>query len=124
MSERQTGNSGALIGGFLLGTAVGAISGLLLAPKTGKETRRLLKKSADVLPDIAEDLSTNVQQQADRLSTSALKNWDGTLVRLKDAIAAGIEASRQENQRLSSMKMETSREKKRGSQSFASDSKD
>lgn len=89
------------MGGFLLGAALGAVSGLLLAPKTGKETRRLLKKSADALPDIAEDLSTNVQLQADRLSTSALRNWDGTLIRLKDAIAAGIEASRQENRRLS-----------------------
>ncbi|MEM7773603.1 MAG: YtxH domain-containing protein [Cyanobacteria bacterium P01_E01_bin.6] len=101
MSDNRTGNSGALVGGFLLGAALGAVSGLLLAPKTGKETRRLLKKSADALPDIAEDLSTNVQLQADRLSTSALRNWDGTLIRLKDAIAAGIEASRQENRRLS-----------------------
>lgn len=102
MSDNRSGNSGALFGGFVLGTAVGAVAGLLLAPKSGKETRRLLKKSADALPEIAEDLSTSMQVQADRLSSSALKNWDGTLMRLREAIAAGLEASRQESDRLSS----------------------
>jgi gas vesicle protein len=101
MSDRRSGKSGFLVGGFLLGTAVGAVAGLLFAPKPGRETRRIIKKSADALPEIAEDLSTNVQIQADRLSASALKNWDGTLTRLREAIAAGTEASRRESQRLS-----------------------
>lgn len=107
MSDRSSGNSGSLVAGFLLGAAVGSVAGLLFAPKPGKETRRFLKKSADALPEIAEDLSANVQVQADRLSASALKNWDGTLMRLRDAIAAGIEASRQENRRLSKMSGKT-----------------
>jgi gas vesicle protein len=57
-----------------------------------------LKKSASALPDIAEDLSTTVQLQADRLSESALRNWDGTLTRLREAIAAGVEASQRDRQ--------------------------
>ena len=85
--------SGTFIGGVLLGAAVGTITGLLMAPRTGKETRQFLKKSADALPELAEDLSTSVQMQADRLSESALRNWDGTLERLRDAISAGVEAS-------------------------------
>ncbi len=97
MPENQSG-AGAFIGGILVGTAIGAITGLLLAPKTGRETRQLLKKSADALPEIAEDISTSVQIQADRLSETALRNWDGTLSRLRDAIAAGIEASQREQQ--------------------------
>ncbi|MGJ3249776.1 MAG: YtxH domain-containing protein [Elainellaceae cyanobacterium] len=101
MSDNQSGTSGAFIGGLLLGTAMGAIAGLLVAPKTGRETRQLLKKSADALPDLAEDLSSSVQLQADRLSTKALRNWDGTLGRLKEAIAVGLEASQREQQRLS-----------------------
>lgn len=79
-----------------MGAAVGAITGLLLAPKTGRETRQLLKKSASALPELAEDLSATVQQQADRLSESALRNWDGTLTRLREAIAAGVEASQRD----------------------------
>lgn len=92
---------GKFLGGFALGSAVGTVVGLLIAPRTGKETRELLKKSADALPELAEDLSSNVQLQADRLSESALRNWDETLTRLKDAIAAGLEASQKQSQTLS-----------------------
>ncbi|MGK7937538.1 MAG: YtxH domain-containing protein [Xenococcaceae cyanobacterium] len=84
---------GAFIGGIAIGSAVGTVLGLLVAPRTGRETRALLKKSADALPELAEDLSTSLQLQADRLSDSTLRNWDETLARLKEAIAAGVEAS-------------------------------
>lgn len=90
--------SGSFIGGVLLGAAVGTLTGLLMAPRTGRETRQFIKKSANALPELAEDLSTSVQIQADRLSESALRNWDDTLDRLREAIAAGIEASQKESQ--------------------------
>ncbi len=90
--------TGSFITGVLLGSAIGAITGLLVAPRTGRETRQILKKSADALPELAEDLGTTVQLQADRFSETALRNWDETLDRLKDAIAAGIEASQLEPQ--------------------------
>lgn len=89
---------GAFVGGVILGAAFGMITGVLLAPRAGRETRQILKKSADALPELAEDLSTTVQIQADRLSESAVRNWDSTLTRLKDAIAAGLEATQQEHQ--------------------------
>ncbi|KAF3887801.1 MULTISPECIES: YtxH domain-containing protein [Nostocales] len=90
--------SGLFIGGLMLGSAIGTLTGLLLAPRTGRETRQLLKKSASALPELAEDISTSVQMQADRLSASARTNWDETLDRLRDALAAGIDASQRESQ--------------------------
>ncbi|MDY7024544.1 MAG: YtxH domain-containing protein, partial [Cyanobacteriota bacterium] len=81
--------------------AVGTVVGLLVAPRSGKETRQVLKKSAQALPELVEDLSTTVQMQADRLSESALRNWEDTLVRLKEAVAAGLEASQQEREVIS-----------------------
>jgi gas vesicle protein len=90
--------SGSFLGGLLLGAAAGTIAGILMAPRTGRETRQILKKSADALPELAEDLSSTIQLQADRLSESALRNWDSTLVRLKDAIAAGMEATQRQHQ--------------------------
>ncbi len=90
--------SGEFIGGLMLGATIGALTGLLIAPRTGRETRQMLKKSANALPELAEDLSTSVQIQADRLSANALKNWDDTLERLREAIAAGIDASQRESQ--------------------------
>ncbi len=97
MSENR-GSSGLFVGGLLVGAVMGAVTGLLVAPRSGRETRQLLKKSADALPELAEDLSSSVQLHADRLSESALRNWDGTLARLKESIAAGIEASQRERQ--------------------------
>jgi gas vesicle protein len=99
MSKDRTG---AFIGGMLFGTAIGLVGGLLWAPRTGKETRQILKKSADALPELVEDLSTSIQLQTDRLSESAARNWEGTLERLKQAIAAGVEASQKERQSLTS----------------------
>lgn len=92
--------SGGLLSGILIGTAIGAIAGVLATPRTGKETRRVLRKSADALPELAEDLATSVQFQADRLSANALGNWEETLERLREAIAAGQVASRQEWQQV------------------------
>ena len=88
-------NAGVFLGGMAIGSAIGAVVGLLIAPRTGKETRKVIKKSADALPELAEDLSTSIQLQADRLSENTLENWEGTLTRLQQAIAAGVEASQQ-----------------------------
>ncbi|RCJ14738.1 gas vesicle protein [Nostoc sp. ATCC 43529] len=90
--------SGIFVGGLMLGATIGALAGLLVAPRTGRETRKILKKSANAIPELAEDISTSVQIQADRLSASALRNWDETLDRLKEAIAAGVDASQRESQ--------------------------
>ncbi|MBD2654858.1 YtxH domain-containing protein [Synechocystis sp. FACHB-383] len=84
---------GALLAGMVIGGLVGSVTGLLLAPRSGKQTRQLLKKSADALPDLAEDLATTLQLQADYLSEATQRNWQGTLERLKEAIAAGVEAT-------------------------------
>lgn len=96
MTDNRSGSTGAFLVGMLLGAAAGAVTGLLLAPRSGRESRKLLKKSADALPDLAEDLSTSVQLQASRLSGKASQNWDGTLTRLKQAIAVGLEASQRD----------------------------
>lgn len=98
----KNNNSGTFVLGMVIGGILGTVAGILMAPRSGKETRRILKKSADALPEIAEDLSTTVQFQADRLSESAQKNWNDTLMRLQESIAAGVEASQKEIQETSS----------------------
>ncbi|MEM6715698.1 MAG: YtxH domain-containing protein [Cyanobacteria bacterium P01_D01_bin.6] len=88
--------SGAFLGGVVIGTAIGAVTGLLVAPRPGRETRQFLRKSADALPELVEDLTTSLQLQTGRLSASSLRRWEDTLVRLREAIAAGQEASKRE----------------------------
>jgi gas vesicle protein len=92
MSKKSS--PGAFFSGLMIGGAIGTVVGLLIAPRTGKETRKVIKKSANALPELAEDLTTSIQLQADRLSESTLENWEDTLARLKLAIATGIETSR------------------------------
>ena len=92
MSKDRTG---VFVGGLMIGSAVGTVLGLLIAPRTGKETRKTLKKSADALPELAEDLAGTIQMQTDRFSESTRENWENTLDRLRLAISAGIETSRE-----------------------------
>lgn len=93
MSENNSDN---FIGGLLAGTAIGTVIGLLVAPRSGKHTRKVIKKSADAVPDLIEDLSTSLQIQADKLSQTTLQKWDSTLGRLKDALIAGQAATQQD----------------------------
>jgi gas vesicle protein len=81
------------IGGVLIGAAIGTVAGLLAAPRRGRDTRRLLSKTASAVPQIAEDVSTSVKFQTDRLSAAANDRWHETIDRLGNAIAAGIVAS-------------------------------
>ena len=87
-------NRGALVVGLLVGTAVGAVVGLLVAPRKGQDTRKVLKKVAAAVPELAADLSDTVQLQTDRLTTAAVDNWSETIDRVQQSLAAGVLASK------------------------------
>ena len=86
-------NRGTLVVGMIVGTAIGTVAGLLIAPRRGRETRGVLKKVVAALPELAEDLSDSLKLQTNRLSLVAGDNWNGTIDRLQQAVAAGIVAS-------------------------------
>ncbi|OZH54720.1 gas vesicle protein [Hydrocoleum sp. CS-953] len=100
--------SGLFISGLLLGSAIGTATGLLMAPRTGKKTRQLVKKSASAIPQLVTDLSTSFKFQTDRFSDSATNSWEEILERLKEAIAAGLEASQKEREILSQTETKSS----------------
>ncbi len=91
-------NNDKFIGGMLIGAAIGVVAGLLTAPRTGRDTRKLLGKTATAVPQMAEDISSSVKFQADRLTTTLGDNWHETLDRLSESIAAGIVASQTDRQ--------------------------
>ena len=80
--------TGKFIGGLLLGGAIGAVLGILFAPRSGKETRQMLKESAQSLPEDLGELAERAQETAQRTIDEAVQ-------RLQEAIAVGQEASRQ-----------------------------
>ena len=51
---------GKFLGGFVVGAALGAVAGLLLAPKSGAETREMLS-------DTAKDVMELVQYTKDQI---------------------------------------------------------
>lgn len=86
-------NHSTFLGGVIIGAAIGAITGLLLAPRKGQDTRKIVNKTVTALPQMAEDISSSLQLQADRLSTATGDRWHDTLDRLATSISAGIAAS-------------------------------
>lgn len=85
------------MGGILIGSAIGTIVGLLSAPRKGKETREIIKKTASAFPEMAEDISSTVQLNSQRITTITQQNWQNTVKKVKKAIAVGIEASKTVN---------------------------
>jgi gas vesicle protein len=76
---------------FLLGLGLGAVAGILLAPQSGEETRRMLKEKADEGVDYVKRRSSELQETA----TSALDRSKQTLQRQKESISAAVDAGRQ-----------------------------
>lgn len=87
---------------FASGLAIGAIAGLavglLAAPRTGRENRRTLRKSARALPELAEDLAASAQLQADRVAVRAGRRCATWMERLRQAAVVGLAATQQELQ--------------------------
>ena len=86
-------NNSKFIGGILIGTAIGVVVGLLTAPRKGRDTRKLVGKTVTAVPQMAEDISSSVKFQTDRLTSTVGDNWHDTLDRLSESISAGIVAS-------------------------------
>ena len=61
MSERD---STSFLTGLILGAVVGLAIGFLYAPKSGKETRELLKERAVVAKERATEIAKKVKQTA------------------------------------------------------------
>jgi gas vesicle protein len=64
MSEKDGGNGFLL--GFLLGALAGGAVGFLYAPKTGKETRAMLKEKAGELKEKAGEVINRVTKNTER----------------------------------------------------------
>lgn len=89
--------------GFGIGLLVGGIVGLLMAPKSGAETREQLKNYAGDLSDKTRDLAHNLQEQGKTIASDVSERVSHTAVDVKDkarhaaevaqdAIKAGREA--------------------------------
>jgi gas vesicle protein len=76
---------------FFLGLGIGVAVGILFAPKTGEETRQLIKSKADEGKDYIKRRSDDVRDSA---STLVEKGKDA-VVKQKENLSAAVEAGKQ-----------------------------
>ncbi|HEY1923750.1 MAG TPA: YtxH domain-containing protein, partial [Candidatus Acidoferrum sp.] len=60
-------NVGSKVSFFLVGLGIGALVGVLFAPKSGEETRDYLTKKADEGKDYAQRKARELRERADEL---------------------------------------------------------
>ena len=76
---------------FLLGLGVGVGLGMLFAPKSGRETRELIKNKADEGTDYLKQRGTDIKNTA----SEWVEKGKDALGRSRDSIADAMEAGKQ-----------------------------
>jgi gas vesicle protein len=85
----ESNNIGTALTFFMIGLGAGALAGLLLAPKTGKQLRRDLRRgyedARDAVEDWADDAKDRVREAGDRVREAG--------ERIRDAAQRGAEVA-------------------------------
>ena len=84
-------NVGSKVTYFLVGLGVGALVGILFAPKSGEEMRDLLAKKADEGKDYAQKKARELRERADEL----IERSKEVAAKQKDSITAAVEGARE-----------------------------
>jgi gas vesicle protein len=88
-------NVGSKISFFLVGLGIGALVGILFAPKSGEETREFLAKKADEGRDYAQRKAQELRERAEDL----VERSKSAASRQKETISAAVDAGREAYQR-------------------------
>jgi gas vesicle protein len=84
-------NDSSSIGWFLAGLGLGALVGVLYAPKSGRETRDTIMQSANQGREYINTRGQEVKGQVDQW----VKKGKDTVSRSRDQISSAVEAGRQ-----------------------------
>ena len=80
---------------FFLGLGVGLGIGLLFAPRSGEETRQLLKEKADEGTDFLKKQTADLRENAAGLANGLVDKSKEALNRQRDSVAEAMAAGRQ-----------------------------
>jgi gas vesicle protein len=87
--------SGSKLSYFLAGIGIGALVGILFAPKSGEETRDYLSQRADEGKEYAQRKARELRERADDL----VQRGKQAASRQKESISAAVDAGREAYQR-------------------------
>jgi gas vesicle protein len=91
MADERTDAAGYL-GWFFLGAAVGAAVALLMAPRSGRETRDILAEKGNDFARKAQELATEAQGRAGEWIDKSRELFEEQTQRLMSAFEAGKQA--------------------------------
>jgi gas vesicle protein len=83
-------NAGSRVSFFLVGLGIGALVGILFAPKSGDETREYLSGKADEGRDYAQKKARELRERAEDL----IERSKEIMSRQKDALSTAVEAGK------------------------------
>ncbi len=84
------------LGWFFLGGVIGAAAALLVAPKTGRETREILAERSNEVAKRAQAMATDAQGRAGEWFDKSRELFEEQTQRLMTAFEAGKDAMRDE----------------------------
>ena len=93
------GDAAGYLGWFLFGTVLGAAGALLMAPRTGQETRDLLSEKGEELARRAQQFAGEAQGRAGEWLDKSREVFEEQTQRLMSAFEAGKDAMREEIRR-------------------------
>jgi gas vesicle protein len=88
MSEN---NVGSKVSFFLVGLGIGALIGILFAPKSGEETREYLSSKADEGREFAQRKARELRDRAEDL----IERSKEIMAKQKEAVASAIDAGKE-----------------------------
>jgi gas vesicle protein len=84
-------NVGSKVSFFLVGLGIGALVGILFAPKSGEETREYLSSKAEEGKDYAQKKARELRERAEDL----IERSKEIMARQKDAISTAVDAGKE-----------------------------
>jgi gas vesicle protein len=84
-------NVGSRVSFFLVGLGIGALVGILFAPKSGEETRDYLTSKADEGRDYAQKKARELRERAEDL----IERSKEIMSRQKEAISTAVDAGKE-----------------------------
>ncbi len=96
MSEERGSDAASYLGWFFLGALAGAAGALLIAPKTGRETREILAERGGDIFKKAQEAAGETQSRAGDLFDKGREYFEEQTQRLSSAFEAGRAAMREE----------------------------
>jgi gas vesicle protein len=88
MSKQAESSDASLVLGLIVGAAIGAGVAFILAPRSGQETRAVIREQGLILRDRVQETADSVRQKAADATGSAQAHAEQT----RDAVISSIQA--------------------------------